>query len=492
MGVRMEVNMRKDIVNKMHRLEMSYYDKTPIGSFISRMVSDLRDIPEFAHHAPEDFIIATVTGAGGVTFAFLQNWIIGVVFLFIIIVGIIVITFVNRKWRLVFETVRELNSEMSSSIGRQAEAISEIKSYASESFEAKLFSDIQDRYTALNRRFYKFEGMANVTSILIMASSTFIATAAGAILVVEKQIEWPQMIGLTTAAATINQPIQRFVAVYNMLARGASSVNRFFEFMDLPEEINKGKIIAKDIKGEIEFKNVDFSYVDPEGKTINVLNDFSLKIKPGETIAFVGETGIGKSTILKLLLRFYEIQKGEILVDGIDIREYETYSLRRQIGYIQQMPVIFDDTIKNNILYGKPEATPEEIAEATRASYVDDFLSKTTEGLETKIGPKGARLSGGQRQRLSIARAVLSSSPILLLDEATSALDNETEKKIKDSLNKLTEKSTTLVVAHRLSTIKDADRVLVIGKGGKIVEEGTFDKLAAKKDGHLNRLNNIH
>lgn len=391
-----------------------------------------------------------------------------------------------------FEIVRELNSEMSSSIGRQAEGISEIKSYASEEFESKLFNDIQTRFTFLNKRFFMFEGLANVASILIMTSATFVATAVGAILVVEGKIQWPQMIGLTAAAAIINQPIQRFIAVYSMLSRGASSVNRFFDFMDLPEEINKGKVIASDIKGKIEFKDVDFHYVDQEGKTVHVLSKFNLSIKPGETIAFVGETGIGKSTILKLLLRFYEIQSGQILIDGINIRDYDIYSLRRQIGYIQQAPVIFDDSIKNNILYGKPIATEEEISAATKASYVDDFLGKTSSGLETKIGPKGARLSGGQKQRLSIARAVLAASPILLLDEATSALDNETEKKIKDSLNQLTKHSTTLVVAHRLSTIKDADRVLVIGNGGKILEEGTFAELAKIKNGKLNRLDNIH
>lgn len=300
------------------------------------------------------------------------------------------------------------------------------------------------------------------------------------------------MVGLTSAAAIINQPIQRFIAVYSMLSRGASSVNRFFDFMDLPEEINKGKVIASNIKGKIEFKNVDFSYVDQEGKTIHVLKDFNLVIKPGETIAFVGETGIGKSTILKLILRFYEIQAGTILIDGVNLQDYDIHSLRKEIGYIQQAPVIFDDSIKNNILYGKPEATAEEIAAATKAAYVDDFLSKTSAGLETRIGPKGARLSGGQRQRLSIARAVLASSPILLLDEATSALDNDTEKKIKDSLEKLSKNSTTLVVAHRLSTIKDADRVVVLGNGGKILEEGKFDDLIKIKTGHLNRLNNIH
>ncbi len=277
-----------------------------------------------------------------------------------------------------------------------------------------------------------------------------------------------------------------------MISRGASSVNRFFDFMDLPEEINTGKVVVTNLKGKIEFRNVDFSYTDQEGKKVHVLKGFNLNIKPGETIAFVGETGIGKSTILKLILRFYEIQSGSILVDEVDIRDYNIYSLRKNIGYIQQAPVIFDDTIRNNILYGNPVASEDEISDATKLSYVDDFLDKTSDGLETRIGPRGARLSGGQKQRLSIARAVLAASPILLLDEATSALDNETEKKIKESLEKLTKNSTTLVVAHRLSTIKDADRVLVIGKGGKVLEDGKFDDLIKIKNGHLNKLDNIN
>lgn len=491
MGTHMEINMRKDIINKMHKFEMSFYDKTPIGSFISRMVSDLRDIPEFAHHAPEDMIIAVVTCGGGFTYAFLQSWIVGLTFTGIFVVGIIVLLIVRIRWRIVWEGVKENSSVMSASIGRQAEGITEIKSFSAEEHEAKMFANVQKKYLALQKRFYKIEGVGNVSSIFIIASSTFLALAAGGILVAKHEIDLPQFVGLTSAAAVINQPINRFVAAYTMLARGGASVNRFFEFMDLPEEKNEGTIIANNIKGEIVFNDVTFWYQDAEGKSIKVLEDFNLHIKRGESIAFVGETGIGKSTILKLLLRFYPIQKGEIWIDGINILDYELKSLRQALCYIQQLPIIFDDTVMNNILYGKPTATDEEIKHAVKSAHVDEFLDKLVNGYDFVVGPRGAKLSGGQRQRLSIARAILANSPILLLDEATSALDNETERKIKDSIELLAKNHTMLVVAHRLSTIKDVDRIIVLAKGGKILEEGTYEKLSKNKGGHLNRLDNI-
>lgn len=489
MGVKMEIQMRKEAVEKMHKLKMSHYDKTPIGSFISRIVSDLKDIPEFAHHGPEDFIVAVVTATGGLTYAYLQSWITGVMLTIIFIIGMLVVYIIRIKWREIWETLREDNSILSTSIGQQVESIAEIKSYASEKDEQRKFNNFQDRYFKTNRKFYRFEGFFSSTNLIVMTATTFSTLFAGSFMVYYGIIDMSQLIGLTSAAAIINQPIQKFVNVYTMIARGSSSVVRFYEFMDLPEEENKGIDIASDFQGRIEFKNVTFSYIDDEGKRNYVLNKFNLIIKKGEKIALVGETGIGKSTILKLILRFYDIQEGDILIDGKSIYSYELHSLRKRLGYIQQQATIFQDTITNNIKYGKLDATTDEFEFASSRAAVNEFIEKLINGYDTIAGPAGAQLSGGQKQRVSIARSFLKDSSIMLLDEATSALDNTTEKKIKDAIETLTKDKTTLIVAHRLSTIKNVDRIVVLGKGGLILEQGSFKELIDSK-GALYELNN--
>ena len=477
MGVKMEVNMRKEAVKKMHRLPLSHFDKTETGTYISRIVSDLKDIPEFAHHGPEDLIIAVLTAAGGFTYAFLQTWIIGLTLAIVFIIGITVIYFIRVKWRKIWTKVRESNSEMSASIGFQVEGVSEIKSYNSEKFERKRFNEFHKGYKKSFFKLYNFEAWFTVSNVLIMSLTSIVTLSIGGWELAEKKITIAQLVGLTSAATILNQPMQKFVNVYTMISRGSSSVDRFFEFMDLEEEKSVGTLKAPSFKGNIEFKNVYFSYQDEKDNTIKVLKNFSLKIKAGEKVAIIGATGIGKSTLLKLLLRYYEIQKGKILIDGQDISNFDLGSLRTRLGYIQQQPTMFNDTIKNNILYGRPEATMEEIIKASNDASIQDFIDKLDEGFETIVGPRGSKLSGGQKQRIAIARAFLAHSDIFLLDEATSALDNETEAKIKDSIDRLTKNKTTLIVAHRLSTIKEVDRIIVLGKGGKILQEGNHKQL---------------
>ncbi len=484
MGVTMEVNMRRDAVKKMHRLKMSHFDKTPTGTYISRIVTDLKDIPEFAHHGPEDFLVAVSIAAGGLTFAFLQSTIIGGVLAGIMLLGMIVIYKIRTSWRKIWVAIREHGSKMSASIGHQVEGSSEIKSFASEEFENERFSQFQKNYLKTYKRFYRFEGMFSLSTLLVMSLTTLSTLAIGGILYSNHTIKVDQLIGLTTAASLLTIPMQKFVNVYSMISRGSSSVARFYEFMDLPEEVNDNGIKAPRFKGNIEFKDVCFSYVDENNKIVNVLKNFNLKIKAGQKIALVGETGIGKSTILKLILRFYEIQEGEITIDGKNIKEFNLSSLRSELGYIQQHPTIFEDSIRNNILYGNPKANAKQIKEASKDAQMDDFISKLSNGYETIAGPRGAKLSGGQKQRVSIARVFLSNSSILLMDEATSALDNETEDKIKNSIEKLSEGKTMIVVAHRLSTIKDVDRIIVIGRGGVILEQGSHKVLMKAKGGY--------
>lgn len=477
MGIKMEVNMRKEAIDKMHRLPLSHFDTTETGTYISRIVTDLKDIPEFAHHGPEDFIIAVLTATGGFTYAFLQSWIIGAVLVGIFIIGILAIYFIRIKWRAIWTRVRESNSEMSASIGFQVEGVSEIKSYNSETFEWKRFNKFQEGYKKHFFKLYDFEAWFTVSNVLIMSLTSVVTLAIGSLELAKGEINVSQLVGLTSAAAILNQPMQKFVNVYTMISRGSSSVDRFFDFMDMNEEVSYGKIKAPSFKGNIEFKNVHFSYKGDNNELIPVFKNFNLKINAGEKIAFIGETGIGKSTLLKLLLRFYEIQKGKILIDGKDISKFDLGSLRTRLGYIQQEPIMFNDTIKNNILYGKVNASMTEVIKAAQDASIYDFIDKLENGFETVVGPRGAKLSGGQKQRIAIARAFIANSDIFLMDEATSALDNETEAKIKASTEKLTRNKTTLIVAHRLSTIKQVDRIIVLGKGGIILQQGNHKEL---------------
>ena len=488
MGIRMEVNMRRKAIKKMQSLPMSHFDKTDTGTYISRIVSDLKDIPEFAHHAPEDFIVAVLISVGGFTYAFLQSWIIGVILLGVFVVGIVVIYLIRSKWRVIWTKVRKHNSEMSASVGFQVEGISEIKSFDAANFERKRFDKFQDGYKNAYYKLYKFEAIFTVANVMMMSLTSLVTLAIGSFLLADNKITVPQLIGLTSAAAMLTSPMQKFVNVYVMLSRGESSIERFFEFMDLPEESLSGTKRVKKLKGDIEFKNVDFSYIDDKNKKVVVLDKFNLKIKSGQKIAIIGETGIGKSTILKLLLRFYDIQGGEILVDGINVNDYKVGDLRQRLGYVQQMPGLFHDTIKNNILYGKPKATMAEIKKAAKDAQIDKFIDNLKDGYNTVAGPRGAKLSGGQKQRIAIARTFIAHADVLLMDEATSALDNETEQQIKKALDKLSKGKTSIIIAHRLSTIKEVDRIIVMGKGGVVFQEGTHDELI-KKDGYYKDMN---
>ena len=475
MGIRMEVNMRRDAIRKLQRLPMTHFDKTDTGTYISRVVSDLKDIPEFAHHGPEDLIMAVLISVGGFGYAFMQSWIIGAVLAGVFVIGIIVIYIIRVKWRVIWMKVRKSNSEMSASVGFQVEGISEIKSFNAEEFEEKRFGKFQAGYKKAFYKLYNFEAYFTVSNIFIMSATSLVTLSVGSFMLADGKITVPQLIGLTAAAATLSKPMQKFISVYSMLSRGSSSVERFYEFMDLPEENLSGTKIAKKIKGNIQFKNVSFSYLGRDNKVITVLKDFNLDIKAGQKIAIIGETGIGKSTILKLL------QKGEILVDGVNINEFEVGSLRKRLGYVQQMPTMFHDTIKNNILYGKPDATNKEVAAAAKEAMIVKFVSKLPNGYDTVAGPRGAKLSGGQKQRVALARTFLANPDVMLMDEATSALDNETEAKIKKSLERLSKNKTSIIVAHRLTTIKEADRIVVLGRGGIILQEGTHKNLIAKK-----------
>ena len=479
-GIKIEVDMRKDSIAKLHRLKMGIFDYTPVGKFISRSHNDLKDIPDFVITSIFQIVVGVSTAIGGVTFAFLQNWIFGVAFIGILVFGTLIIMAIKMKWRKHFNFIREVNSEMSAAIGTQVDAITEIKSYSTEIKEQERFNGLQNKYLSTYKKFFKFEGLFYMTATGITLLTTFTALIFGSILLAKHEITMPQFIGLTSAAALLNDPISKISSLFVVYSRGSAALSRFVEFLEWDEESTEGITDISDFKGNIEFNKVNFSYKDADGNKVIVFKDMSFKIKQGQKVAFVGETGIGKSTILKLLLRYYEIDSGEILIDGININKIAISPLRKQIGYLQQQSFIFDESMKNNIKYGSETGTDEEALQSARDSYVDEFISTLPEKYDTRAGRNGSALSGGQKQRISISRLFMSKFSILLLDEATSALDNETEVKIKNSIAKVSKNKTTLIVAHRLSTIKDADEIILLGKGGKIKERGTYKELDQK------------
>ena len=491
LGNKMEIIMRRNAVLKLHKLESKYFDNVNSGSIVSRVVHDLRDITNFAHHIPEDTFNGIATAIGGLTFAFLKSWKIGVVLLIIFLITLIFWIFRSRSIRESRRKVRVQNAIMSASINNQVTGMVESRSYGNTKWEQKKFEVKQKNYRKALRETFLKKATWDTFNILSLTMITLSVLYISATQLYYKEITAPELAGLTSAAALMTRPIMRFIQVYNMYSMGLASIERFYEFMGMPEEKSFGSLPVTRLKGKIEFKNVYFNYKTSTGKKEYVLKDFSLIIKAGEHVAFVGETGIGKSTILKLILGFYPIEKGQILIDGININKYDINSLRKTIAYIQQSSIIFMDSIYANILYGKNSALNDEVISAAKEVKIHKSILAFPDGYDTMAGPNGAQLSGGQRQRIALARAFLKDSSLILLDEATSSLDNKTEKDIKNSINKISKNKTAIIVAHRLTTIKDVDRVIIIGKYGKILEQGTHDELMNSK-GIYSMLSKMH
>ena len=481
LGNKMEIIMRRNAVEKLHKIEAKYFDNVNSGSIVSRVVHDLRDITNFAHHVPEDAVIGIATAIGGLTFAYIKSWEIGLTLTIIFIITLIFWIFRARSIRESRRKVRVQNAIMSSSINNQVVGMIESRSYVNTELEKEKFEVKQKNYRkALKETFLK-KATWDTFNIFALTMITMSVLLISSIELYNHKINPPELAGLVSAAAMMTNPIMKFIQVYNMYSMGLASVERFYEFMALPEEKKFGELECKNLKGLIEFKNVYFGYKKDDQEIEYVLKNFSLTIKPGEHVALVGETGIGKSTILKLLLGFYPIQKGEILVDGIDINQYNIQSLRKSIAYLQQQSIIFMDTIFKNILYGNHKASRKEVINASRVAYLHENVLKMPNRYNTFTGPDGAQLSGGQRQRVSLARAFLKNSSLILLDEATSALDNRTEKLVQKTIDKIAHKKTAIIIAHRLSTIKHVDRIIVIGKYGTILEEGSHEQLMKLK-----------
>lgn len=477
LGTIMEQDMRREIFQKVQNLPFSYFDNNKTGQLMSRIVNDLNEISELAHHGPEDLFTATLTFFGTISIMLFVNYKLALVLLFIVPFMAIFAIKQNKKMRKGWKDLRQNLGEINSSVEDSISGIRVVKSFTNENYEMEKFAKGNEKFTKSKAKAYKnmsdfFPTMDFFANIIYLIVLMF-----GGYLVYIDELSVGNLIGFILFVGIFLQPIRKIANLVDQYQRGMASFARFIEIMEIKPEIEdeKGATELKNVKGDINLKDVTFGYNDHK----SILKDININIKAGQSVAIVGPSGAGKSTLCNLIPRFYEIDSGEILIDGLNIQKVTQNSLRQNIGSVAQDVFLFSGTIKENLQYGRVDANFEEIVEAAKKAEAHEFIMKLENGYDTIIGQRGIKLSGGQKQRVAIARAFLKNPPILILDEATSALDNQTEKLIQKSLTKLAQNRTTLIIAHRLSTIKNADRIIVLNEVG-VVEDGNHDELIAK------------
>ncbi|MEK3806069.1 ABC transporter ATP-binding protein [Bacillus sp. FSL H8-0547] len=479
LGARMESSLRTELFEHMQKLSFSFYDKEKTGQLMARITNDLLWLSELYHHGPEDYLKYLVRFIGAFFILFFINAPLTIViFCFLPVLGFIIFYFNKLENKALIrnkERIGDVNAQVEDSLA----GIRVVKSFANEQVEIGKFTRENNRFLDSRISFYKTEAnFYNVTQTFIQLI-TIAVIIFGSSSIVNKTLDLADLITFMLYINYMLEPVQKMTQMSTLFQEGITGFQRFTEIMKLKPSIeNKpGAVTLGHVRGEIEFKQVEFRYED---YLDNVLNQLSLKINPGEYVALVGPSGAGKTTFCSLIPRFYDVSAGEVMLDGIDVRTIDLASLRNNIGIVQQDVYLFAGTVMENIRYGNPEASDEEIIAAARSANAHDFIMKLPNGYQSEIGQRGVRLSGGQKQRLSIARVFLKNPPVLILDEATSALDNESESIIKDSLELLAKGRTTIVIAHRLSTIRNAHRIIVLTEEG-IAEEGTHDELLSRQ-----------
>ncbi len=485
-GVRIQGDMRKELFMHLEALPFSYFDENKTGTIMSRIINDLMDIAELAHHGPEDIFLSLITLIGSCILmaVTIDPWLTLIVFIFIPFI-IIFAMGRRKKMRNAFKKMREETAQINSQVESSVSGIRVSKAYTASRHEIKAFEKHNEEFKKARGRAFKEMGIFGSGMQFFMDFLYLVALVAGGLFFYYDKILVGDFASYILYVTMIISPIRTLVAIYEQIQNGSTGFSRFMEVINTPAETEKEDAIELvDFKKSIVFENVSFKYdvkmsefkdFDPEKL---VLSDISFNIEKGKTIALVGPSGGGKTTICHLIPRFYEVLEGSIKVDGIDIRDYTRQSLRKQIGMVAQDVFLFGGTIKDNIQYGNFEASDEEIFEACKKANIHEFIMSLENGYDTYVGERGVKLSGGQKQRISIARAFLKNPPILILDEATSALDNMTEMQIQAALESLSVGRTTIVVAHRLSTVKNADEILVISGEG-IIEKGNHEELLA-------------
>lgn len=479
MGVYIETDMRQDAFEHLQMLSDSYYSNTKVGQIMSRITSDLFDVTEFSHHCPEEFFIAILKGI--VSFVILSGINLELTLLIFLMIPIMIIscTWFNLKVKAAFRLQRNQIGELNAQIEDTLLGNRVVRAFANEPVEIEKFGKGNQEFMKIKKHTYRYMAAFQITTRSFDGLMYVLVIVAGGLFMIHGKIAPGDLVAYTMYVTTLLTTIRRIIEFAEQFQRGMTGIERFQEIMDVTPDIRdkKGAKPLSDVKGSIEFDHVSFEYADDHTQ---VLDDICLKIRPGERIALVGPSGGGKTTFCNLLPRFYDTTGGTISIDGTDVRDITLRSLRSNIGVVQQDVYLFSGTVFENILYGRPGASREDVIKAAKMAGAHEFITELKDGYDTYVGERGVKLSGGQKQRISIARVFLKNPAILILDEATSALDNESEYLVSQSLEKLAEGRTTLTIAHRLTTIQGADRILVLS-GNEIVEEGNHKELLEKK-----------
>ncbi len=478
MGTRMETDMRRDFFAHLQKLSFSYFDNTKVGTLMSRITSDMFDITEFAHHCPEEFFIAGLKiVCSFIILSTMNIWLTLIVFA-IIPIMLLVLTPLSKRSREGFRESRKQVGELNSKVEDTLLGIHEVKAFSNEDIEEAKFEEGNLKFLDIKKIVYKFMGAYHAATRGFSGLMYITMIVIGAFFIRSGGISGSDFVAYMLYVTTLLNSVSQIVTFTEQFQRGTTGIERFCEVMDIePDIVNtKDAVPLCDVSGEIEYDNVTFRY---SGDTPEVIHDFSIKIAKGENLAIVGPSGGGKTTLCALLPRFYELDAGVIRIDGKDIKHLTLDSLRDNIGIVQQNVYLFSGSVRENIEYGKPGASLDEIKEAAKLAGAHEFIESLPNGYDTYVGERGVKLSGGQKQRISIARVFLKNPPILILDEATSALDNESERLVQQSLEKLAKGRTTITIAHRLTTIKNADKIIVLTEDG-IVESGSHHELISK------------
>lgn len=479
LGTNIERDIRNDLYAHIQRLSFRFFDNTKTGKLLTRLTNDLMNIGEMAHHGPEDLFIAVMTLLGAFGIMYYIHPELAIISFIIVPLILVIAIYFNKKMTVAFRELFGRVSDFNHMIGDKIGGIRLVQAFAKEDEALKEFKKINDRFRETKLKAYKIMSFNNSSTYMLMRLVNVFILIAGAYYVTIGELSYGDFAAFILISNVLFKPLEKINAVIELYPNGIAGFKHFLDTMNEKSDVTeKGDAIAlTDVKGNISYENVSFKYEEK-----NVLTDISFNIKAGETIAFVGPSGAGKTTLSSLLPRFYDVSEGKITIDGHDIRDLTLSSLRENIGTVQQDVFLFAGTLRENVAYGKENATDDEIYDALAKAQLKELIDSYPQGLDTVVGERGVKLSGGQKQRIAIARMFLKNPPILVLDEATSALDTATELYIQEALNRLAVGRTTLVIAHRLATIKNADRIMVVTQDG-ISETGTHEELLSLEDG---------
>lgn len=485
MGAKLETDMRRDMFDHLQKLSFSFYDEAKVGQIMSRITNDLFDIVEFSHHCPEEFFIAGIKIVGSFIILARINLTLTVVLFILLPLMLVGRMAFRKKMKRAFKEQREQIGELNAEVEDSLLGIRVVKSFANEDIEREKFRKSNVKFLEKKRNAYKYMALFHSSTRLFDGIMYIAVIIAGAFFVIKGAITSGDLVAFVLYIQMLITAVRRIVEFTEQFERGRTGVDRFAEIMNQPVDIfdKPDAKTLENAQGNITFKNVTFKYSD---NLENVLSHINIDVKKGENIAIVGPSGGGKTTLCNLVPRFYDLTDGEILIDGYNIKDISLKSLRENIGIVQQDVYLFSGTVYDNIIYGRPDATRQEVIEAAKAAGADGFITSLKDGYDTYVGERGVKLSGGQKQRISIARLFLKNPPVLILDEATSALDNENELIVQKSLEALSKDRTTFTIAHRLTTIRNATRIIVLTDDG-IVEEGSHQELM-EKDGEYAKL----